>query len=339
MDFKKQRILVVGGAGFIGSHLVDKLAKEQPKALHVVDNLFLGKEVNLDKARQLYPGLGFHKFDATEGLRLHDLIRQESINVVFNLATKALGYSFDDPRDAFHVNVQIAGHLLESLRLKEIQHLVHFSSSEAYGTALQVPMSESHPLLAHTPYAAGKAAADLLIRSYQETFGLRVLTLRPFNNYGPRQNEGSYAGVIPITARKLLNGYPPIINGDGLQTRDFIYVGDTVRLALSLARRDDLRGQTINLGTGTETQIRQIIESLCRIAGYKGEIEMAPLRLGDVQRHCADISLLRSLIGDPSLRSLDEALAETYEWYRHTGEKGIPTLVEGVPSRLSLERK
>lgn len=339
IDFSKQRVMVTGGAGFIGSHLVDKLAEEQPKSLHVVDNLFLGNEINLDKARQLYPGLGFHNFDATDGSRMRNLISQERIDVVFNLATKALGYSLVDPRDAFHVNTEIAGHLLESLRHKEIQHLVHFSSSEAYGTALRVPMDETHPMLAHTPYAAGKAAADLLIRSYQETFGLRVLTLRPFNNYGPRQNEGSYAGVIPITVRRLQNGLPPIINGDGLQTRDFIYVGDTVRLALSLARRDDLRGQTINLGTGKETQIRKIVESLCHIAGYRGEIEMAPLRLGDVQRHCADISLLRSLIGDPSLRSLDEALTETFEWYRHTGEKGIPTILERVSSGRSLERK
>lgn len=340
MDFKNQRILVVGGAGFIGSHLADKLAEENPKALHVVDNLFLGKEENLVRTRQLYPSLGFHRFDATEGPCLRDLIHQERIDVVFNLATKALGYSFDDPRDAFHVNVQIAGHLLESLRLKEIKRLIHFSSSEAYGTALKVPMGEDHPLLAHTPYAAGKAAADLLIRSYQQTFGVSVLTLRPFNNYGPRQNEGSYAGVIPVTIKRLLGGKAPIINGDGLQTRDFIYVGDTVRLALLLAKREDLAGQTINLGTGREITIREIVESLCYIAGYTGRIEKGHTRLGDVRRHCADVSFLQSLVGELSLQSFDESLARTWEWYRcsWSSKEGTKTLLETAPNGKSIER-
>lgn len=315
IDLKKQSILVVGGAGFIGSHLVDKLAGEQPKALHVVDNLFLGRKENLTEAKLLYPKLIFHKMDATNGRLLRGLIRREKIGVVFNLATKALGYSFEDPLDAFHVNVQIIGHLLESLRLGEIKHLIHFSSSEAYGSALEIPMAEEHPLLPHTPYAAGKAAADLLIRSYQESFGLKVLILRPFNNFGPRQNEGLYAGVIPLTIKRLLNGQPPIIHGDGLQTRDFMYVGDTVRFAVSLAGRDDLYGRVINIGSGRETSVCEIIEKLSSIAGYKDRIKKASPRPGDVRRHCADIAVLRSINGKLSIKSLEEGLVETWEWY------------------------
>lgn len=305
----------MGGAGFIGSHLVDKLTEENPKALHVVDNLFLGRKENLIEARRLYPKLRFHKLDATYGKALQDLIRSEKIDLIFNLATKALGYSFDDPEDAYHVNVQIVGHLLESLRLGETKRLIHFSSSESYGSALKVPMGEDHPLYPCTPYAAGKASADLLVHSYQKTFGLQIPILRPFNNYGPRQNEGSYAAVIPITIHRLMEGSPPIIYGDGLQTRDFLFVGDTVRLALLLAQREDIGSLAINIGTGRETTILEVVQQLCRLAGYKGQVEMAPPRPGDVRRHCADVTLLKSLVGELSLKSLEEGLALTWQWY------------------------
>lgn len=321
MDFCNQRILVVGGAGFIGSHLVDGLVKEQPNSLHIVDNLFLGRRVNLNEAKQYYPELAFHKFDATNDDKLRQLIRSEKIDIVFNLATKALGYSFDNPLDAFHVNTQIAGYLLESLRQGEINHLIHFSSSEVYGSAAFVPMGEEHPLRPHTPYAAGKASADLLIRSYQESFGLGVLILRPFNNYGPRQNKGLYAGVIPITISKLLQGDVPVIKGDGLQTRDFVYVKDTVRLAIKLAKQEKYYGLTINLGTGRETSIKEIIKNLCEIAQYKGKIKRVPARPGDVRRHCADIALLRSFIGNLKLTPLEKGLVETYQWYKGSFDK------------------
>src|SRR6185436_7966040 len=135
MDYQGRAILVTGGAGFIGSHLVDVLVDRKPRAIHVVDNLFLGKEENLRDARSRFPSLQFHKMDATDGAALRRLLREQRVDTVFNLATKALGYSFDDPGDAFHVNTVIAGHLLEGLRLKEIEVLVQFSSSEAYGTA------------------------------------------------------------------------------------------------------------------------------------------------------------------------------------------------------------
>lgn len=316
MNFSKHKILVTGGAGFIGSHLVDLLVKKKPKALHVVDNLFLGDKENLTQAYLNYPKLQFHKMDAANGKLLRSLIRNQGIDVVFNLATKALGYSFDDPQDAFFVNVQIASHLLESLRKGEIQHLIHFSSSEAYGSALGAKMTEEHPLMPQTPYAVGKASADLLIRSYQESFRLKVLILRPFNNYGPRQNKGLYAGVIPETIKRLLAGQAPVIHGSGLQTRDFMFVLDTVWLALKLAQRDNLFGQVINLGTGQETSVNKLVKLLCQISGFKGQVLKTHARPGDVRRHCADISNLQSLLGNLSLKPLKEGLAETWKWYR-----------------------
>lgn len=318
---KNKKILVTGGAGFIGSHLIDQLVDEQPKAIYIVDNLFLGNENNLAEARHRYPNIHFYKMDATNSHALRQIICQNKIEIVFDLATKALGYSFDNPTDAFHVNVQIVGNLLESLRLGEIQRLIHFSSSEAYGTAQFIPMKENHPLLPCTPYAAGKASADLFIQSYQKTFGLDVLIIRPFNNYGPRQNKGLYAGVIPITIERLLKGQPPIIYGDGLQTRDFIYVEDTVRLTIALAKKDNLAGQIINIGSGKETSIKEIIEKLTSVADYKGHFEKAPTRPGDVRRHCADITSLQSIIGNLSLRTFEDGLTQTFKWYTQFSKK------------------
>jgi UDP-glucose 4-epimerase len=314
--YSGKRILITGGAGFIGSHLVDALVPEQPASIHVVDNLFLGREENLEDARRKFPELGFHRLDATNGPGLRELLRQHRIEMVFNLATKALGHSFADPLDAFHVNVLIVGHLLEALRAGEIIHLVHFSSSEAYGTALQDHMAESHPLWPNTTYAAGKASADLMIQAYQQSFGTRVLILRPFNNYGPRQNAGVYAGIIPVTVTRILRGVPPVIFGDGTQTRDFIFVRDTARLAVELGKRDELGGSVINLGSGREVAIRDLINSICRISHYAGEVLTAPPRPGDVLRHCADVSVLRRILGDVPLRSMEEGLAETWQWYR-----------------------
>lgn len=315
MDYTQRCLLVVGGAGFIGSHIVDALAKENPSAIHVVDNLFLGREENIAEARETFGRVVFHRMDATDGRALRGLIRKEKIEIVFNLATKALGHSFHDPLDTFHVNVQIAGHLLESLRAGEVGRLVHFSSSEVYGTAREVPMLESHPLLPHTPYAAGKAAADLMVRSYQETFRVQVLVIRPFNNYGPRQNRGLYAGVVPITMTRILRGEPPIICGDGTQTRDFIFVRDTARLTVLLAKRDDVYGRVLNLGTGREVSVNDLIRTICSITGYKGSITQAPPRPGDVQRQCADVTSVKHLLGHLSLCSLEQGLAETWQWY------------------------
>jgi UDP-glucose 4-epimerase len=316
MDLARSRILITGGAGFIGSHLADALVDESPNEIHVVDNLFLGSEENLAQAKCRFRPLFFHKLDATNQKVFPALLTRLRPDVVFNLATKALGHSFEDPQDAFHVNVLITGHLLEALRLGEIGRLIHFSSSEVYGTAQTIPMPETHPMMPHTPYAAGKASADLMIRAYQETFGIRLLTLRPFNNYGPRQNTGLYAGVVPITMKRILKGDPPIIFGTGNQTRDFIFVQDTARIAVELSKLDGLYSETVNIGTGVETSIEDLIRRICRVSGYEGSIEHGPARPGDVSRHCADGKKFAKTGVSLRLHTLDEGLRTTWEWYR-----------------------
>lgn len=225
--FVKKNILVTGGAGFIGSHLVDKLIESGANKVFVVDNMFLGSEENLANALTL--GASLIKDDIEFASSLEYILRNEKIDVVFNCATKALNYSFINPANAFNTNVNGILNLLEFQRQGLFESLCHFSTSEVYGTAIYEPMDEEHPKNPTTLYAAGKASADLALESYVKMFDLDAFIVRPFNNYGPRQNhKGFMAGIIPITAYRILSNLQPEIHGDGSQSRDFIYVHDTV---------------------------------------------------------------------------------------------------------------
>lgn len=309
-----KNILVTGGAGFIGSHLVDELIKHEPAKVIAVDNFFLGKKENLLGAGK-FKNFKVYNQDATVYEAMEDIVTNEKIDVVFDLATKALPYSFVNPDDAYKVNVDIASVLLRLLHKERYQTLVHYSSSEAYGTAQYVPIDENHPMRPETLYAAGKASADLMAISYLRTYGLNIIIVRPFNNYGPRQNEGMYAGVIPITIKKIFNGKKPVLEGDGQQTRDFIYVADTIRATLNIYQNEKTTGQTINIATGRESTIKEIIGTICELMDYHGKWELRPTRVGDVRRHLGDISLAKKLTGFEPKISLEAGLKPTVEWY------------------------
>jgi UDP-glucose 4-epimerase len=177
-------------------------------------------------------------------------------------------------------------------------------------------MDEDHPLLAETTYAAGKAAADLAVASYVRMFAIDAITIRPFNTYGPRQNEGAFAAVIPLTVRRLLAGEPPVIEGDGKQTRDFTFVADTVDAIRRAAADDRLRGTVMNVGSGRETSVDEVVSRLGDLLGYRGEPVHVEGRPADVRRHWASVERAESLIGPIATTSLEDGLARTVEWYR-----------------------
>lgn len=316
MKIKHKNILVTGGAGFIGSHLVDALIQAGAQKIVVVDNFFLGKRSNLSDAFEQTNKLFVYKKDASNYLVMQAILKKEKIDVVFNLATKALEFSFVDPAEAYMVNVNISRTLLELLREKSYNTLIHCSSSEAYGSAIRVPMGEDHPLSPTTAYAAGKAAADLMAISYQKMYQLDLAIVRPFNNYGPRQNEGLYAGIIPITIKRILDGKQPILHGDGNQTRDFIFVKDTACALLDIYNNPKTRGQIINVASQKEIKIKDLINSIVNAMDYKGEIIKKPARTSDVKRHCGDISLARQLINFKPKVSLQSGILETIDWYK-----------------------
>ncbi len=311
-----KRVLVTGGAGFIGSHLVDRIVKELPASLVVVDNLFLGKEKNLEEARIAFPALKLYRADASDYESMGEILQRERVDVVFNLAVIPLPTSLERPRWTVDVNVAIATAVCELLREGRYETLIHFSSSEAYGSAQYVPMDESHPLLPSTPYAASKAAGDQVVLSYRHTFGLDAAIVRPFNNFGPRQNEGAYAGVIPIVIRRALQREPVIIYGDGEQTRDFVFVRTTADAALRAYQQPETRGHVINLATGQELSINRLVRAILEILGIEVPVIHEAPRLGDVRRHCGSAELARKLIGFEPETAVSDGLAETVSWYR-----------------------
>ncbi len=315
-DIKGKNVLVTGGAGFIGSHLCDGLLAKGAAKVVCLDNFFLGKMENIEEAMK-DDRFVLYRDDARNFGVVQSITEKEEIEVVFNMATIALNYSFFNAFDAYMVNVEIANTLLELLKIGAYKTLVHTSSSEAYGTAKYSPMDENHPTDPTTPYAAGKAAADLMVHSFYKVLGLDISIVRPFNNYGPRQNAtGNLAAIIPATARRIKEGGMPIVEGDGEQTRDFIYVKDTVRALILAYEREESRGHIINLGSGKDISINSLLKGICDYYDYTGEWEHRPARKSDVRNLCADATRARELLGFEPEVDFDEGIKLTLDWYK-----------------------
>jgi len=315
-SLKNKSILVTGGAGFIGSHLVDRVIKENPSCLVVVDNFFLGSESNLVPAVQNYPGLEIIRLDASNLAAMQDVVKRFKTDVVFDLATIPLPTSLEYPNWTITTIVGIASTFCEIARLGLIKSLVHLSSSEAYGSALYVPMDEKHPHNASTPYAGSKSAADLIIQSYVKTFDIDATIIRPFNNFGPRQNPGSYAGIIPIVINNVRKGIPISIFGDGEQTRDFTFVTQTADFIAEIYAEESCHKDVWNVATGIETTVNNLVREILRVMGAENHpINYSPERLGDVRRHCADVSKTNSVLNLTPQAINEVQIHQTVDWY------------------------
>ena len=313
VDMTGARALVLGGAGFIGSHLVDGLVAAGAERVAVVDDLSLGKRENLTE----HPGVTLDVADACDEAPLRRLVEQDGpYDFCFNLAVIPLPHSLEHPRENVDRNVAMTTAACEVGRSGGFARLVQFSSSEVYGTAQTAPMREDHPLGAHTPYAAAKAATDLVALSYLHTFALDTIVVRPFNAYGERQNATAYAGLIPVVIRNVLAGEPVVINGDGHQTRDMTHVSDTVRGTLALAAARELTGGTYNLGHGTEASVIEMVAALLAALDRPDHpVVHGPERRGDVRRLLADITAAREAVGYEPLVSVADGFARTVRWY------------------------
>lgn len=314
-NLEGKNVLVTGGAGFIGSHLCDSLLNEPVSQLVAIDNLFLGKESNLSNAKESDCFL-LKKIDVTDYEKTKEIIELYNIDVIFHFAVIPLEASLEKPLWSFEQNVKMTENISEIVRIanKKIT-LIACSSSEVYGSALYTPMDENHPLLSHTPYAASKAASDILVCSYIKSFGIDASIVRPFNNYGPRQNEGSYAGVIPKTIKRILKGQKPIIYDNGKQTRDFIYVKDTADWTTEIYKNDKTRGEIINLASGKQIPIEVVIKGICKELNYDGEIEYREKRAGDVRKHQGSVEKARKLLSFEPNIGYPEGIKQTVQWY------------------------
>jgi UDP-glucose 4-epimerase len=308
----RQRILVTGGAGFIGSELVRQLAALGHRVV-VVDNLVNGRRENLD-------GILGADFELIVGdIRDRGLISSvvADADVVFHLACLGVRHSIHSPVENHEVNASGTLALLNAARDASVKRFVYVSSSEVYGTAQTVPITEEHPTQPMTVYGASKLAGESYTRAFHKTYKFPTVVVRPFNSYGPRSHhEGDSGEVIPKFLLRCMAGKPMVIFGDGTQTRDFTYVGDTARGILSAGFSDACIGETINLGGGKEISILELASTIATLFGRTdAEIIHTDPRPGDVLRLISDNAKARNLLAVEPEVTFADGLARLRDWY------------------------
>ena len=314
-------ILVTGSEGFIGSHLVEKLVKlgHKVKAL-VLYNSFndIGWLSDLDKKVQKEIEICFG--DIRDLSYMRKIVKNN--DTIFHLAALiGIPYSYHSPKSYVDTNILGTLNILEAAKELRIPRMIHTSTSEVYGTARKIPISEQHPLNAQSPYSASKIAADQLVKSYYLSYKTPVITIRPFNTYGPRQ---SLRAIIPTIICQILMGSKKIKLGTITTTRDFSYITDTVSGFIStLNKNDKVIGETINIGSGKEVSIKDIISLITKITGKNPEIEFESKRKrpfkSEVLRLCSSIKKAEKVLGwKPKMnnkKGLILGLKKTIDWY------------------------
>ncbi len=307
------RVLVTGGAGFIGSSLVRRCL-EAGDSVIAIDNLVNGKRENLEDIQSDRFRLEVADIRHTD--RIAPLL--EGVDCVFHLACLGVRHSVHSPKENHDVNASATLSLLELCRNAEVPRFVYVSTSEVYGTARSAPMPEDHPTYPMTVYGAAKLAGECYTRAYFETYDYPTVVIRPFNAYGPRcHHEGDSGEVIPKFILRSMAGAPMLIFGDGTQTRDFTFVDDTARGIMTIGKSPKTTGRTLNLGSGKEITINDLARLVAEVTGSNDpKVEHLDPRPGDVLRLCADNSLVSSLTDFVPQTDFQDGLTKLVAWYR-----------------------
>ena len=316
MVIKDSSILVIGGAGFIGSHVVSELLKTDVGQVIIYDNLTRGKLSHVNNSLKdprcsIYPKGG----DIRDIDLLNDAMK--NIDGVIHLAAMWLLHCKDFPRTAFHVNIEGTFNVLEACVNNNIKRLVYSSSASVYGDAVTVPMTEEHPFNNRNFYGATKIAGEAMCRAFYDRYGLQYVGLRYMNVYGPHQDQyAAYTGVIPIMLNKIDNNEQPTINGDGTQAYDFIDVEDAGRCNV-LALKSKITDQFYNVGTGVQTSIKELCDLILEMRGSALEVKFNPYSEDDARR------LVQNRIGCPVKSKQDLDFVPKYDL-----KKGLQKLIE-----------
>jgi len=307
-----KKCLVTGGAGFIGSNLVERLVDASVQ-VKVLDNLSSGFLQNLEPFQE---HIDFKEGDVRDMATLQEIMAD--VEVVFHQAALvSVPQSIEDPIETAMVNDLGTLNVLEAARHSGVRRVVFASSCAVYGDLPQLPKREEMETKPLSPYAASKLHGEVYARLYGDLYGLETVCLRYFNVYGPRQDPGSpYSGVISIFMDKAARGESPTIYGDGNQYRDFVYVVDVVQANMLAAQRQNISGVVINLGTGKSVTVNSLWKNISELAGVQDEPKRADSRPGDIRQSVAEISRAQELLGFKPRYSLEEGLRLTWEWYR-----------------------
>jgi nucleoside-diphosphate-sugar epimerase len=314
----KLKILVTGGAGFIGSHLAEALVGRGHR-VRVLDDLSAGRRPNLRAVRDDVDFMRGNCADletARRATRGMDVVYHEA-------AVPSVARSVADPVLSHRANATATLTMLVAARDGGVRRFIYAGSSSVYGDARQLPKREDMEPRPLSPYAVGKLVGEHYLRIFHGLYGLETLTLRYFNVYGPRQNAASpYSGVISLFVTSLLAGKRPVIYGDGQQSRDFTYVDDVVQANVRALTARGLAGQHVNVATGHRVTLRQLLETLGREIGVPARAESRPPRAGDIRHSLADISAAHRLLGYRPKVDFETGLRRTLEWYRGGRKSG-----------------
>jgi len=312
MGLNHSRILIAGGAGFIGSHIVDKLL-EQDVQVTILDNLFTGLLENIEHNRSR-KNLKFVKGDVRDSVLVKRLVK--NVDAVFNdAAVVSVPRSVEDPLLANQVNVGGTLNLLKACLDSGVRRFIQASSASVYGDTQSLPITEDLPTKPISPYAVSELAAENYARVFYTTYGLETVCLRYFNVYGPRQTCSKYSGVTTIFVNQLLQNKPPIIFGDGKQTRDFVYVEDVVNANILALTEEKAAGEVFNVATNKATTINTLVSNLQEVMNKKHlkPVHKAPRR-GDIVHSYASIEKARRILGFKPRFSLKKGLTRLAEW-------------------------
>ena len=304
--------LVTGGAGFIGSHIVDALLARNEE-VRVLDDLSTGYADNVPAGVELVEA------DLADEAAVARAVRD--VESIFHQgAARAVLRSVEDPLTTNRANVTGTLTLLTAARDAGVRRVVYASSSSVYGGATERPTPESAPLLPRSPYAVSKLGAEHYLRVFAELYGLETVSLRYFNVYGPRQRPDSmYAAVIPLFIEALTKREPPTLHGDGKQSRDFTFVHDVVAANLAAGSADAAKvsGRAFNVAGGTEVSLLDLLDELRTLLGVDVEPVHVEPRAGDVRHSCADATAAREAMGWTTTTSLHDGLVQTVDWFNH----------------------
>ena len=309
------KVLVTGGAGFIGSHLAVALVRAG-HSVRVIDNFASGKRSNLREVREdveLVRGDCADLRAAARAVAGVDAIYHEA-------AIPSVARSVEHPLVSHRANATATLTMLTAARDAGVRRFVYASSSSVYGDAPEPAKHERLEPRPLSPYAADKLAGEHYLRVFAQLYGLETLSLRYFNVFGPRQDPGSpYSGVISLFTTALLEGHQPVIYGDGRQSRDFTYVDNVVAANLHALTAKGLRGQDVNVATGRAITLVELLAALGQLTGQPARAERRPGRAGDIRHSRADVRAARRLLGYKTHVSFEDGLARTVAWYRENG--------------------
>jgi len=308
-NFKSKNILVTGGAGFIGSHLVDRLIKEGHKVV-IIDDLSTGREENLN------PKARFYKIDIRNP-KISQILKKERIEVVFHLAAQPLvEVAYKNPLETIETNIMGTANILEACRLKGgLRSIMVASSDKAYGKAEKLPYTEETPLKGDHPYEVSKSSADLIARTYFKTYGLPVTVTRFGNVFG--SGDINFNRLIPGIFKSILTNTEFLIRSDGKMVREYIYVDDIANGCMKLAQNiDSIKGEAFNFGSKNIFSVRDIIKKIEEILNVKVNYKILNIARNEIQKQYLDWTKVKKILDWEPKTNFEEGIKESFNWYK-----------------------